>query len=158
MAEDSSRDPLPFEPQKKRNKSAKKSPPKPQPVVSSAESRQASSLNAIPEDVSRRMIRRMAICCGIPTGLGLTSFFLFYLVVSQGWLDLPPYMVFSVTLALFGAGVVGLSYGILSTSWETERPGGLMGWQEFRLNAGRLWDAWQTFRRESRQQKTEGGT
>lgn len=148
MPEDSDRDRLPFEPKRKREKPSKTPNAAP---TSSAKSRDASNLNAIPDDVSKRMIRRMAICSGVPTGLGLSSFFIFYIVVTQGWLELPPYVVFYVTLVLFGLGVVGLSYGVLSTSWEANRPGGRLGFQEFRLNSGRLWEAWQTFRRTAKQ-------
>lgn len=151
MAEDSSRDRLPFEPKRKREKPPKKQPSAP---AASASQRSDSALNAIPDDVSRRMIRRMAIFSGVPTGLGISSFFIFYFVVSQGWFDLPPYVVFYLTLVLFGSGVVGLSYGILSTSWESNRPGGWLGWQEFTLNAGRLFDAWRTFRQASKQKQS----
>ncbi|NEO87974.1 MAG: DUF3464 family protein [Spirulina sp. SIO3F2] len=148
MAEDSSRDRLPFEPKRKRDKPPKK---KPATATAKASDRSESALNAIPDDVSRRMGRRMAIFCGVPTGLGLSSFFIFYLFVSQGWLELPPYVVFYVTLVLFGLGVVGLSYGILSTSWESGRPGGWLGWQEFTLNLGRVFEAWRTFRQTAKQ-------
>ncbi|MGB0563251.1 MAG: PAM68 family protein [Spirulinaceae cyanobacterium] len=149
MAEDSNRDRLPFEPQRKREKPQKpKAEAKPQSVKAS---RDDSALNAIPEDVSRRMIRRMAIFCGVPTGLGVSSFFMFYFVVTQGWFELPPYVVFYITLVLFGLGVVGLSYGVLSTSWESDRPGGILGWREFTLNAGRLFSSWQAFRQTAKQ-------
>ncbi|MEM8639337.1 MAG: PAM68 family protein [Cyanobacteria bacterium P01_G01_bin.54] len=149
MAEDSNRDRLPFEPKRKRDKPQKSKAEAKSPATKA--SRDDSALNAIPEDVSRRMIRRMVIFCGVPTGLGLSSFFLFYFVATQGWFDLPPYVVFYVTLVLFGLGVVGLSYGILSTSWESDRPGGIIGWREFTLNAGRLFEAWRTFRQTAKQ-------
>lgn len=148
MPEDSARDRLPFEPKRKREKPSKTPSTTP---ASAARSREASNLSAIPDDVSKRMIRRMAICSGLPTGLGLSSFVIFYVIVTQGWFELPPYVVFYITLLLFGLGVVGLSYGVLSTSWESNRVGGLLGLQEFRLNAGRLWEAWRTFRQTAKQ-------
>lgn len=83
----------------------------------------------------------MALFSGIPTGLGMLSFVLFYLVVSRDWFEIPTYVVFSVSLLFFGLGVVGLSYGIFSTSWEDE-PGSVWGWPEFRLNLSRTIAVW----------------
>jgi hypothetical protein len=148
MSEDSQRKTLPFEPRRKRNKAAKPVAP-----VVTPESRQAASLSAIPDVVSRRMIRRMALFCGVPSGLGVASFFIFYWVVSHDWFEIPPYAVFAATLGLFGLGVVGLSYGILSTSWDENRVGGWFGWQEFTLNAKRLFEAWREARRSTRSAK-----
>ncbi len=151
MPEDSSRTTLPFEPRKKRDKKAKR--PAPNPPQVSAASREAASLSAIPDVVSRRMIRRMALFCGVPSGLGILSFFIFYWVVSHDWFDVPPYAVFIATLGLFGSGVVGLSYGILSTSWDEDRVGGWFGWQEFTLNARRVFEALREARRTARAAK-----
>ena len=84
----------------------------------------------------------MAIFCGIPTGLGMASFFIFYGIVSQKWLEIPPYLVFITTLGLFGLGFLGLSYGIFSASWDEERLGSWWGWEEFKVNFGRTVTAW----------------
>jgi hypothetical protein len=108
---------------------------------------------AIPDAVSKRMIRRMALMSGIPTGLGLSSFFIFYLLVSQGWADIAPSFVFFATLALFGLGFVGLSYGVLSTSWEEDRAGGWLGWEEFTLNLARLIQGWRTAKQAAKEAK-----
>ncbi|MDB9315536.1 PAM68 family protein [Spirulina sp. CS-785/01] len=143
---------LPFEPRRKRKKAAK-SAPTPETPTPQQSAQEAASLNAIPEAVSRRMVRRMALFCGGPTGLGLVSFFIFYWVKTQGIVDLPNELVFYATLGLFGLGVGGLSYGILSTSWDEHRPGGWIGFQEFRTNAGRLWQSWQAARRAAREAK-----
>lgn len=87
------------------------------------------------------MVRRMATFCGIPTALGVSTFFASYLVVRSG-VDLPPVVVLLTSLSFFGIGVLGLSYGALSTSWDENRPGGLLGWAEFRVNVGRMVAAW----------------
>ncbi|NEO25910.1 MAG: DUF3464 family protein [Kamptonema sp. SIO4C4] len=142
---------LPFEPRRKREKVAKSSSTS--PATPSPSSQEAASLNAIPDVVSKRMVRRMALFCGIPTGSGVSSFFLFYWVKTQGILDLPNELVLYATLGLFGLGVAGLSYGILSTSWDEHRLGGWIGFQEFRTNAGRLWQSWQAARRAAREAK-----
>jgi hypothetical protein len=160
MPSESDREPLPFEPRQKskKKKKAKVTPPQTESVSApkapgkSRRDRKADSI-AIPEAVSKRMIRRMALLCGLPTGLGLSSFFIFYGLVSQGWAEIPPQLVFSVTLALFGLGFVGLSYGVLSTSWEEDRPGGWVGWQEFTLNAARLWQDWRLAKQAAKEAK-----
>jgi Photosynthesis affected mutant 68 len=97
---------------------------------------------AIPEAVSRRMVRRIALFSGIPTALGMSTFIASYLVVSNGWFELPSYAVLLVSLGWFGLGVVGVSYGLLSASWDEETTGSRLGWSEFRMNLGRMTTAW----------------
>ena len=91
----------------------------------------------MPQVVSNRMVRRMAVFCGVPTGLGLLAFPISYLLIHQG-LKIPVAVVVVVTLGCFGLGIVGLSYGILSTCWDADRVGHWLGWQEFRTNWGRM--------------------
>ena len=95
------------------------------------------------------MIRRMALLCGIPTALGILSFVVSYLLVVNLEVELPNVAVVLVSMGFFGLGVLGLSYGVLSASWEEESPGTLLGWQEFTTNLGRLTSAW----REAREAK-----
>lgn len=142
MSSQPPRDRLPFESRHKKKKAA------PKPSVSSKTPKTAASLSAIPETVSKRMIRRMAIFSGIPTVLGMSSFFIFYWIVSHNWLEIPTYLVFGISLGLFGLGVLGLSYGIFSTAWEEDRIGGWWGWQEFTTNFGRTVAAWRTNRQD----------
>ncbi|MDJ0599535.1 MAG: PAM68 family protein [Crocosphaera sp.] len=106
MADNSSRNSIPFEPRQKKKKKQKKAPQTSQTSVKMAEKPKKSSndasLNAIPDSVSKRMIKRMAIFSGIPTGLGMSSFFVFYWIVSHDWLDIPTSAVGAVSLGLFG--------------------------------------------------------
>lgn len=140
MPAPSSRDRLPFEGKSKKKKSEKKSPPvsfeKNATVVANNGKRKGQP-GTIPEVVSKRMVQRMALFSGVPTGLGMFSFVGFYWIVSHDWLEVPTYIVFAVSLLLFGLGVLGLSYGVLSTSWEEDQPGSWWGWQEFKLNFSR---------------------
>lgn len=150
--EASSRDRLPFEPSKKRQK-----PPKTKaPATTATKTPQQSNRKltkqekeelAVPKVVSNRMARRMAVFAGLPTFLGVSTFFVSYILFSQGWLRLPPIAVLLVTMGCFGLGVLGITYGILSASWDEDRVGGIWGWQEFKTNWGRM----VTARRESRQ-------
>jgi len=95
---------------------------------------------AIPEEVSRRMLRRMGILSGAPVALGVGIFFLSYYLQSRQLVELPAVAVLLVTMGCFGLGVLGLTYGVLSASWDSE-PGSLMGISEFKLNFGRVMDA-----------------
>ncbi len=99
--------------------------------------RPATSSRPIPEPVARRMIRRIAVTTGVPSLLGMAVFVASYLVVSRGLADIPPVVTLLVSGACFLVGLLGLSYGVLSCSWE-ERPGTLVGFEQFVINVGRL--------------------
>ncbi|MEM8779080.1 MAG: PAM68 family protein [Cyanobacteria bacterium P01_G01_bin.49] len=154
MPSDPSRDSLPFEPGQRKKKKSNPSPETSRTAVQttkkSQERRKEGNLNAIPDNVSKRMVRRMALFSGIPTGLGMSSFFIFYWIVSHGWLEIPTAAVGAVSLGLFGLGVLGLSYGIFSTSWDENHLGGWWGWQEFTVNLGRTLQAWRSARQEAK--------
>lgn len=153
-AEESERSRIPFEPNKKRQKTVKA---KNQPVVKAQESTPESPTQppfskqemTIPEVVSQRMIRRVAAFCGIPTALGITTLVISYLLVSYAHIQLPPIAVLLVNMGLFGIGVIGITYGVLSASWDEQRPGTLIGLGEFTVNWGRMAEVW----RETRKKK-----
>jgi Photosynthesis affected mutant 68 len=149
----SPRNRLPFEPAKTPKKPEKK--PDKKAVSGSAKSQASGSTRpsskaemGIPDVVSRRMVKRMALLCGIPTALGMSSFFVSYFLVSQELMPLPTQAVAVVSLGLFGLGVLGLSYGVLSTSWDEETPGSWLGWSEFMTNFGRMTQAWRSQRKK----------
>jgi hypothetical protein len=153
-AEGSEHSNLPFEPNKKRQKPVKT---KTQPIVKTQESNQKSPQQppytkeemAIPEVVSQRMIRRVAAFCGIPTALGITTLVVSYLLVSYAHVQLPPIAVLLVNMGLFGLGVLGITYGVLSASWDVERPGTLLGFGEFSTNWGRMVEGWRETRKKN---------
>lgn len=154
-AEGTASDRLPFEPAQTRKKAPKTTPKQAAvPVRSIAAtpekpSKTPTPSNAIPEVVSRRMARRMGYLCGIPTSLGVLTFAICYVVVTQDWLKIPNVIVVLLSMGFFGLGVLGLSYGVFSASWDEERVGSLHGWEEFTTNFGRLTQAW----REARETK-----
>ncbi len=159
---------LPFEPGQHKKKPEKKRSEKKQPEKSktenkkpshspepsaqkatSAASRKRRSSSGIPDVVSKRMIRRMAVFCGVPTFLGVSSFFVSYFIVVNELFELPNTAVLFVSLGFFGIGVLGLSYGALSTSWDEDNPGGLAGIDEFKVNLGRMQQAWRDAREQA---------
>ncbi|MEO1391443.1 MAG: PAM68 family protein [Cyanobacteria bacterium J06634_5] len=95
---------------------------------------------SIPEVVSRRMLRRMAVLSGSPVALGVGVFFLAYYLQSNEIITFSPTVILLVTMGCFGLGVLGLTYGVLSASWDDE-PGSLVGLSEFKLNFGRVMEA-----------------
>lgn len=149
MTEKSSKESLPFEPRKKKKKSTAQSTTSTKAVTKKDQKRENASLSAIPDAVSKRMARRMVFFSGIPTAMGIASFFIFYWLFSQKVIELPPYLVLVVTAGLFGLGFVGLSYSVFSASWDEDRVGGLVGLSEFKTNFGRTVSAWKNRGNES---------
>jgi hypothetical protein len=148
--------PKPFEPKSTQveKKSTKKSAPAKATVKATSASgksnfKSKARAEGIPEVVSRRMVRRIALFCGIPTALGMSTFLISYLVVSNDWLKLPTYAVLLVSLGWFGLGVIGVSYGVLSASWDEDVSGSRLGFSEFRTNWGRMTEAWRANKEQS---------
>lgn len=108
--------------------------PQPRPRV---EKRSPARQQVIPDAVANRMARRIAIATGIPTVLGMGVFIASYLLVSRQILDIPPSTTLAASGACFVLGLVGLSYGVLSASWESQ-PGSLLGSEQIGLNIGRI--------------------
>ncbi|MCY7322139.1 MAG: PAM68 family protein [Phormidesmis sp. CAN_BIN36] len=102
----------------------------------------------IPEVVSKRMARRMALFCGIPSTLGMLTFIASYLLLVKAGIKLPNVAVVLVSMGFLGLGVLGLSYGLISASWDEERVGTRVGLEEFNLNLKRLTDAWKSARQK----------
>ena len=143
---------LPFEPASVRQKPSK--PPattatqsksaQSTPKSTKGRSSRASTSSSIPEVVSRRMVSRAALYCGVPSVLALLTFVVSYVAIANDVFHPPTAAVLLVSFGFFGLGVLGLSYGPLSASWDEERVGNLLGWNDFKLNFGRLRDSWRT--------------
>jgi len=101
---------------------------------------------AVPEVVSRRMGRRMAFFSGIPTALGISTFLISYVIFTQHWFKLPHIAVVLVSMGFFGLGVLGLSYGVLSASWDETQLGSWHGLEQIGTNFGRLTHSWRMLR------------
>jgi len=114
-------------------------PGKASPAVAAAQPSKAnpSRQKVIPDAVAARMLRRIAIATGLPTLLGVGVFIASYVVVSRGILAIAPAATLAASGACFLLGVLGLSYGVLSASWE-EGPGSLLGAEQIPLNLSRL--------------------
>jgi hypothetical protein len=95
------------------------------------------SVGAVPEIVANRMIQRITFFFGIPTFGGLLIFAA--AVISSKYYDVvvPPGLIAYATQAPFVLALVGISYAILSSSWDDE-PGSLLGFKEFKINVDRI--------------------
>jgi hypothetical protein len=131
-----SRKSLPFEPgaNKPRPAVAKR-----KPVIMNKPERDSTALEAsrIPDAVGKRMISRSVVLSGTPTVLGMLVFIGSYFAIKNG-INLPNVAVLLASMGCLGLGVLGLSYGVLSASWEEDKDGTWLGLEEFKLNFGRM--------------------
>jgi len=148
---------IPFEPnnrnkktkEQKESKKPTSAPVTAKPIAKQSNANTISNANrsdslGIPDEVNRRIIRRAALFCGIPTGLGITTFIVSYILVSKHIVDLPTSAVVLLSMLFLGIGVLGLSYGAISASWDEGRVGSWWGGEEFKKNFGHLTEAWKS--------------
>ena len=128
------------QPERKSDRQAKRQPER--------AAQRPSGTKAIPEAVANRMARRIALGTGIPTLMGMSVFVASYLLVSRHILDIPPSATLLASGGCFLLGVVGLSYGVLSASWE-DAPGSLLGQEQIGLNISRIRSSLQAMRQSS---------
>ena len=124
MPED--RQSLPFEP-----KGSRKG------VASGGVSNVAIRQEAIPRDVADRMARRVAVFTGLPTVAGMGVFVGSYLLITKGIADIAPGLTLAGSGFFFLLGLAGLSFGVLSSSWDPQ-PGSLLGLENLKPNIQRM--------------------
>ncbi len=94
----------------------------------------------IPKYVADRMARRILITAGIPTLLGMSVFVISYIIVTKKIAEIPPSSTIAISALFFLIGLGGLSFGILSASWDKE-PGSFLGIENIPLNIKRAKEA-----------------
>ena len=119
---------LPFEP-----KGLKQTTGKSEAKSASSPVRQ----EAIPRYVADRMARRVAIFTGLPTVAGMGVFVGSYLLITRGIADIAPGLTLATSGGFFLLGLVGLSFGILSSSWDPQ-PGSILGFENLKPNIQRM--------------------
>ena len=92
--------------------------------------------SGIPKYVADRMARRIFFTAGIPTILGMSVFVISYFIVTKNIAEIPPSSTIAISALFFLIGLAGLSFGILSASWDKE-PGSLLGIENIPLNIQR---------------------
>ena len=99
-----------------------------------------SKTTGIPKEVANRMARRILFTTGIPTISGMSVFIISYLLISRGILEIAPAFTLLLSGSLFFLGLVGLSYGILSASWDKNK-GTFLGLENIKPNINRMKEA-----------------
>ena len=97
-------------------------------------SKQTSS--GIPKYVADRMARRIFFTAGIPTIMGMSVFVISYIIVTRNIAEIPPSSTIAISALFFLLGLAGLSFGILSASWDKE-PGSFFGIENIPMNIQR---------------------
>ena len=95
-----------------------------------------SQSNGIPKYVADRMAKRILFTAGIPTVLGMSVFVVSYIIVTKNLAEIPPSSTIAISALFFLIGLGGLSYGILSASWDIT-PGSFLGLENIPLNIQR---------------------
>ena len=94
------------------------------------------SSSGIPKYVADRMARRIFFTAGIPTLLGMSVFVVSYIIVTRNIAEIPPSSTIAVSALFFLLGLAGLSFGILSASWDKD-PGSFFGIENIPMNIER---------------------
>ena len=92
--------------------------------------------SGIPKYVADRMAKRILFTAGIPTLLGMSVFVISYIIVTRKIAEIPPSSTIAISALFFLLGLGGLSYGILSASWD-RAPGSFLGLENIPLNIQR---------------------
>jgi Photosynthesis affected mutant 68 len=94
----------------------------------------------LPQVVADRMIRRIAGFAGVPL-VGLFVFFGAYFVAKYKYdISVIPVVVAYTTLGCIGSAGVGITYGIMSSSWDPDVEGTGPGFKEAKTNMVRARD------------------
>ena len=96
--------------------------------------------SGIPKYVADRMARRIFFTAGIPTIMGMSVFVVSYIIVTRNIAEIPPSSTIAISALFFLLGLGGLSFGILSASWDRE-PGSFFGIENIPMNIQRAKDA-----------------
>jgi len=94
------------------------------------------STRGIPKYVADRMARRIFFTAGIPTIMGMSVFVVSYIIVTRNIAEIPPSSTIAISALFFLLGLAGLSFGILSASWDKE-PGSFFGIENIPMNIQR---------------------
>ena len=103
--------------------------------------------SVIPKYVANRMARRIAFTTGVPTLSGMGVFVGSYFLITKGIAEISPTLTLVSSALCFLVGLLGLSYGILSASWDF-KPGSFLGLENIKPNINRMKDAFKTSQKD----------
>jgi len=93
---------------------------------------------AIPEKVAQRMGKRMLPFVGIPLFGVMGTFVTFWYLATYKDLQFQTGLVATSTIVVLLLGLLGITYSVMSASWDPEREGSLIGLDEFEKNVGNI--------------------
>ena len=93
----------------------------------------------MPQAVSARMLARVVPFAALPVGGAFLAFVGFWFANTQLDLDITPQIVAYTTQALFLLGFGGITYGVMSTSWDEADEGSGLGLDEAKSNWVKMW-------------------
>lgn len=92
----------------------------------------------IPEPVAMRMGMRMLPFVGVPLFGGMGVFVAFWYFATYKGLEFQPSLVAYSTIAVLAVGLLGITYSVISASWDPEIEGSALGITEFQTNIGNI--------------------
>ena len=104
--------------------------------------------SGIPKYVANRMARRIVFTTGLPTLSGMAVFIGSYFLISKGIAEISPTVTLVSSAMCFLVGLLGLSYGILSASWDF-KPGSFLGFENINPNISRMKDAFKSNKKDT---------
>jgi len=107
------------------------------------------SAAVIPEKVAQRMGKRMIPFVGVPLFGVLGTFVAFWYFTVYGELELQPTIVAYSTIAVLGFGLFGITYSVMSASWDPEEEGSSLGVDEFKTNLDNIKEGLQRSRQNA---------
>ena len=95
----------------------------------------------VPEEIADAMMRRMILFSALPffAGVGLVVPGFYYLRVIKH-VDVPPWIVYATSTTFLGISLLGITYGVLSTSGRAGATGLGLGTDDFMKNVRDIMD------------------
>eukprot|EP00560_Eucampia_antarctica_P000067 CAMPEP_0197832920 /NCGR_PEP_ID=MMETSP1437-20131217/16881_1 /TAXON_ID=49252 ORGANISM="Eucampia antarctica, Strain CCMP1452" /NCGR_SAMPLE_ID=MMETSP1437 /ASSEMBLY_ACC=CAM_ASM_001096 /LENGTH=287 /DNA_ID=CAMNT_0043436585 /DNA_START=18 /DNA_END=881 /DNA_ORIENTATION=+ len=100
----------------------------------------------IPEKVAMRMGKRMLPFVGVPLFGSLGSFVAFWYFATQKDIAFQPTLVAFSTIFILIIGLLGITYSVMSASWDPEIEGSTLGFAEVKKNIESLQDGFKRSR------------
>jgi len=94
----------------------------------------------IPERVAQRMGKRMLPFVGVPLFGVMGAFITFWYLATYKNYEFQPALVAFSTIGILGAGLLGITYSVMSASWDENEDGSALGVDEFKKNLGSIKD------------------
>ncbi|KAL2558661.1 hypothetical protein Fot_03400 [Forsythia ovata] len=112
---------------------------KQKPVAKSYRKTNEDEDDKIPDAVWERMISRILFYVGLPLIMGFALLQILGALKEQKLWDVPNWVPFLTSFLTFGSSALGIAYGTLSTSWDIEKEGSFLGFEQAQRNWGEMW-------------------